>query len=146
MYAYENLFISESIPFVKNQSDTVVDAQALIPEFWYNSVLCSDVRCQRKSTKITRLYCLSTMSRHSCRAKKPPRNILHHDHYVAIVTEHLSLIKWKKSNEYFCKVTTTGLSIARKMIVRWVFETRLYKPLRSSMPNQRSVLTVPQWH
>lgn len=93
MYAYENLFISESIPFVKNQSDTVVDVQALIPGFWYNSVLCSEVRYQRKSTKITRLYCLSTMSRHSWRAKKPPRNILHHDHYVAIVTEHLSLIK-----------------------------------------------------
>ena len=71
LYTYENLFIPESIPFVKNQSDSVIDALALIPGFKYNLVLCSEVRCQRQSSKISWFYCLRAVSRHSCHADEP---------------------------------------------------------------------------
>ena len=71
LYTYEHLSIPESIPFVKNQSDSVVDTLALIPGFKYNLVLCSEVRYQRQSTKISWFYCLGAISRHSCRADEP---------------------------------------------------------------------------
>ena len=71
LYTYEHLSIPESIPFVKNQSDSVVDTLASIPGFNYNLVLCSEVRYQRQSTKISWFYCLSAISRHSCSADEP---------------------------------------------------------------------------
>lgn len=52
LYTYENLL-------------------ALIPGFKYNLVLCSEVRYQRQSTKISWFYCLGAISRHSFRADKP---------------------------------------------------------------------------
>ena len=51
--------------------DTYENLLALIPGFKYNLVLCSEVRYQRQSTKISCFYCLNAISRHPCRADEP---------------------------------------------------------------------------